>query len=203
MNIKQFTSGCIFIVTCFVLWNCTQKPIIRAETAFTKADSVTDLYLAFQDNILQSWNVMINDDNQKIKAMHNLLHELMISNPEEREQFSTYEQRLDHLMRTRYTQKSMTNADVIAEYDFATYSLIRELVGTAEEKKEYTYNPTLQNLVNDIRVSYERTFIYRIAYDSIVITYNRFLEKNKDHLLEIDHEWVLETKPLFQVASTE
>ena len=64
-----------------ILFNCGKKGEMH-QTTFTRADSLTDLYLSLQDSMLQSWNIMINDDNQKIKAMHNLLHELMITLPQ-------------------------------------------------------------------------------------------------------------------------
>lgn len=185
------------------LWNCGDRQAARQETTFTKVDSLTDFYLALQDSMLQSWNIMINDDNQKIKAMTNLLHELKVSHPEERELLSAYEERLDQLIRLRYTQKSMANADVVEEYDFASNSLVGELISITESKTEFAYNTTLQKLVDEIRAADQRVNNYRIDYDSIVTAYNHFLEKNKDYLTEIDQSSTPEKKPLFQMVSEE
>lgn len=132
--------------------------------------------------------------------MHHLLHELMVTHPEDTEIYTSFEQRLEQLSRMRYTQKSMTNADVIEEYDFASNSLIIELIAAAESKREYSYNITLQKLVDNILVSDQRVNNYRQEYDSIAHIFNAFLERNKDYLLETDHHLMVEKKPVFQTT---
>ena len=195
-------SGILFFCAGIVLLNCGKKAEIT-HPAFTRADSLTDLYLSLQDSVLQSWNVMINDDNQKIKSMHDLLHELLIISSDERDQLTKYEEQLDQLTRLRYTQKSMGNADVIEEYDFASTTLVRELISLAESQTEYTKNTTLQKLVEDIRLADERVNNYREGYDLIVMQYNEFLESNKSFLQEANRDDSLEKKHLFQMVSVE
>jgi hypothetical protein len=170
---------------------------------FTKADSLTDYYLRLQDTLHQQWNIMINDDNQKIKAMQHLVHELIVTNPDEDRDFAAFEERLNQLMRLRYTQKSMVNKDVIREYDHASNELIIELIAAAEQKREYAYNSTLQKLVSNILSADQRMMNYRLAYDSLVGVFNRFVDQNKDHLLESDHSLSLEKKPEFQMTSVD
>jgi len=200
---RTFISGLFISICGVVLMNCGEKKANDPNTTFSKADSLTDSYLAYQDSMLQSWNIMINDDNQKIKAMHNLLHELLITSTDERDQLTKYEEQLDQLVRLRYTQKSMGNADVIEEYDFASTTLVSELISLAELKTEFAYNNTLQRLVDDIRTADQRVDNYREEYDVIVIKYNRFLENNKPHLKEINHSDSLEKKHLFRMVSVE
>ena len=182
-----------------VLSNCGKKTEIHS-TTFTKADSLTDLYLSLQDSMLQSWNVMINDDNQKIKAMHNLLHELMITTSDQNDQLHAYEEQLGHLIELRYNQKSMADEDLIEEYDFASNLLVTELITQAESKTEFAYNPILQKLVEEIRVADQRVSLYREAYDAITFKYNTFLEKNRNYLNEITQKDSLELRPLFQMT---
>jgi hypothetical protein len=147
--------------------------------------------------------VMINDDNQKIRSMHNLLHELLVISTDERDQITKYEEQLEQLIRLRYTQKSMGNADVVEEYDFASTTLVRELISLAETTPEYPKNSTLQKLVDDIRLADERVINYREDYDLIVIDYNRFLDENKSFLEEANRNDTLEKKYLFQMVSVE
>jgi hypothetical protein len=146
---------------------------------------------------------MINDDNQKVKALRNLLHELEVTHPEEKGRYEKISERIDQLTRLRYTQKSMANADVVAEYDYATATLISELISEAESKPEYSYNTTLQILVEQIGVADERMYGYREQYDSIVYTYNQFLEHNMRYLTESEEGVHLNKKPLFQMVSEE
>jgi hypothetical protein len=144
---------------------------------------------------------MINDDNQKIQAMHNLIHELMVSNPELREELSSYEERLSQLERLRYTPKTMANNDVVEEYDFASNALVSEIMALAESQTEYSYNTTLQKLTDRIREADQRMATYREEYDAIVSAYNSFLEKNKNYLHEIDATSSFEKRPLFQMVA--
>lgn len=191
----------VLITNCsFCLVNCDQKPK-ETSAHFTKADSLTDYYLSLQDSMLQTWNIMINDDNQKLRAMQNLLHELSLTHPEEQELYKSFEERLEQLARLRYTQKSMANADVIEEYDFASNSLINELITETEFKKEYAYNATMRSLVEQIRLADERVGNYRYEYDSLVLIFNNFIEKNEIHFSEADNNLPLEKKPAFQIAS--
>jgi len=196
--------GVAFSALGFVVLNCGEKPAAQQETTtFTRLDSLTDCYLGLQDSMLRAWNIMINDDNQKIKAMHNLLHELMVSNPDKQEELTAFEDRLDQLVRLRYTQKTMANADVVEEYDFASNSLVTELLSLAESQTEFAYNTTLQKLADEIRSADQRINNYRADYDAITASYNRFVEKNKDSMKEIDHTLKAEKKPLFQMVSDE
>jgi hypothetical protein len=190
------------VISCFglALFNCGKKPTATEETTFTKQDSVTDTYLAYQDSMLQAWNIMIHDDNQKLKKMHNLLHELMVSNPDQQEEFSRFEERLEQLRQLRYTQKSMANADVVEEYDFASSSLVSELLSITESQPEFAYNSTLQALAEEIQLADQRVNNYRNDYDMIVMSYNRFLEKNQHYLKALD-QTDPEKKPLFQMVS--
>lgn len=186
-----------------LLMNCSQKTVEDHHTVFTKADSLTDSYLAYQDSMLQSWNIMINDDNQKIKAMHNLLHELLVTTTDQHDQLKRYEEQLDQLVRIRYTQHSMGNADVVEEYDFASSTLVSELISLAESKPEFAYNTTLQKLVDDIRVADQRVSNYREEYDIIVMKYNQFLERNTPYLTEISNHDTLQKRHLFKIVAAE
>jgi hypothetical protein len=181
--------------------SCESKKMESRVTTFTEADSLTEIYLNLQDSILLAWNLMINDDNQKIKAMHNLLHELQIAGRFNPSQLESIEQRVEQLKKIRYTPKSMKNSDVVDEYDFASNSLVTELVALAESHSAYSYNSTLQNLVEKIRTAEQRIENYRSAYDAIVLEYNRFLTVNKEHLRDLDLAGALEQKPLFQMVS--
>jgi hypothetical protein len=188
----------LFSSISLLLLNCGKK-IDLHPTTFTRADSLTDLYLSLQDSILQSWNIMINDDNQKIKAMHNLLHELSITSSSN--ELHTYEEQLEHLRDLRYNQKSLAHEDIIEEYDLASNLLVTQLIGIAESRTEFAYNTTLQKLVEEIQVADRRVNHYRQEYDAITKKYNSFLQANKNYLYEISEKDSLELKPLFQMTN--
>jgi hypothetical protein len=191
-------SGLLFFCTVITVTNCGKKADIDQPT-FTKADSLTERYLSLQDSMLLSWNLMINDDNQKIEAMHDLLHELMVASTGDNE-LHAYEEQLDHLVELRYDQRSLADEDLIEEYDFASNLLVSELISQAESRTEFAYNTTLQKLVEQIRIADQRVNIYRESYDVIASKYNAFLNANRTYLTEISMQDSLELKPLFQMT---
>ena len=170
-------------------------------TAFTRTDSLTEIYLTLQDGLLDSWNTMIQDDNHKIKIMKNLFHELQVCGQFDPEILKGLQQRLEQLQHIRYSAKTMWNADIIEEYDFASQSLVTELITLAESHKGYAYNKSLQSMVDDIRSADMRVENYRMDYDSIATRFNQFLDENNDQLREIAEDGNLTKKPLFQIVS--
>lgn len=178
---------------------CERKKDSAHYSDFTKADSLTETYLALQDTMLQTWNSMMYDDNRKVKAMRHLLQELQASNPEKHTELKAIEERIDDLVSIRYDQKTMSNPQLIAEYDFASNSLISELIALTESQKEFAYNATLQKLVDSIRVADQRVISYRQEYDVIAFRFNRFIERNEELLQHIDSD-KLEKRPLFEMA---
>ncbi len=180
---------------------CGGKNVTAKRGDFTRVDSLTETYLMLQDSMLQSWNVMAKDENEKIRAMHELLHSLLASQQDNKDQLVSLEQRLDQLERIRFTQKSMSNPHVVEEYDFSANSLISELISLAESDASFSESTKLQNIVDRIRTSDQRVNIYRAEYDVAADNFNLFLEKNKDQLKEIDQNGSPQKRPLFQMAS--
>lgn len=144
---------------------------------------------------------MLSDDNQKIKSMKALLHELSIGTPYSPEKIESYTSRIDQLHRIRYTIKTMRNLDVVEEYDFASASLVTELITMAESISSFAYNTTVQQLVEDIRASDMRVDNYRADYDSVAITYNRFLEQHAAELKEVNDLPTIPKKALFSMTA--
>lgn len=192
----------LLLISCCLLAVCScEKRQKYEQTQFSKADSLTETYLALQDSMLQAWNIMIHDDNRKIKAMQHLVQEMMISYPEKKEALSMNEARLDDLVTSRYDANSMSDPQLVSEYDFASGSLVNELISLAESAKGFAFNTKLQKLVDEIRAADQRVNNYRNAYDRFAGEYNRFIERNRSMLKEIARDSSLETKPLFQMAA--
>jgi hypothetical protein len=185
------------------LLGCQEKKSPVAQTHFTKEDSLTDRYLVLQDSMLQAWNLMMNDDNQKIKTMQFLLHELSVGKQISEEKIETLEHRLAQLLRIRYTQRTMANLDVVEEYDFASNSLVSELLASATAAPNFHQNPTLQELAERISIADQRVYTFRADYDEVATRYNGFLEQNKTLIKSIDESCSLDKKPLFDMLAEE
>lgn len=178
--------------------SCT-KSKRQDKTSFTKADSLTESYLNLEDSLLHAWNVMAWDERDKIKAMHEILHMMQEQDGFEKDLLKALGQRLDQLDRIRFTQKSLANSYVIEEYDFASNSLVSEIISLAESSDELIMNEKAQKLIDKIKLAEQRVNDYRDEYDKIAIRYNQFIERNEKYLKDLDHTG--EKKALFQMAS--
>ena len=176
---------------------CGNKSEAPEETGWTHTDSLTEVFLMLQDSLHDTWSMMLSDDNDKIKAMKGLIHEMKIGTQYSPEKLEVFEQRIDQLIKIRYTLKTMHNTDVVEEYDFASNSLVTELVAMAESLSSFSYNTTIQKLVEQIRSSDLRVDNYRADYDSVAVAYNRFLEQNAAYIKEITDNDTTMKKPLF------
>ena len=179
---------------------CAKKGDIY-HTTFTKADSVTDTYLSLQDSVLRSWNMIIHDDNQKIKAMRKLVHELQVTSSVD--SLGVYEEKLDHLKEMRYDVESMSDRNVIEQYDQLSQQLTSDIISIAERRSEFPYNTTLQKLVQEIRVADQRIDLFKSEYDVITKRFNAFLRENKIYLSEVGQKDSLELRPLFQSSASD
>lgn len=192
------TAYFFFLASITTLLSCGSKQSTTEKTEFTKIDSLTENYLLLQDSLLYAWNVMVRDENQKIEAMHNLLHLMKKKEGFDKDLIYNLEQRLEQLNRIRFTQKSLANSYVIDEYDFASNSLVTEILSLAEADPEFINSETPQNLIDRVKLADQRVITYRSQYDMIAQRYNQFIERNKGHLKEIDKDCSGEKKALFQ-----
>jgi hypothetical protein len=194
----KVTSFLLTLAVGFVFLNCKPSAKSGEKESFTKIDSLTDTYLNLQDSMLQAWNVMIQDENEKIQSMHELLHVVMRSSAGDKDELASIERRLEQLERIRFDQKSMTNPHVVEEYDFESNSLISELVSISESG---TFsNDSIAELLDRIKSSDQRVLLYRSDYDNATSEFNEFLDKNKKFLKDIDQSDP-QKRPLFQMAS--
>ncbi len=176
---------------------CGNKTEVTEDMAYTHADSLTEVYLMLQDSLHDTWSMMLGDDNEKIKAMKALVHEMRIGTQFTPEKLSVLEERIDQLVNIRYTPKTMSNTDVVEEYDFASNSLVTELISMAESLSSFSYNTTIQQLVEQIRSADLRVDNYRADYDSVASAYNRFIAQHEASIKEVTETDTVMKKALF------
>ncbi len=180
---------------------CTNRTNVHESQKYTRIDSLTDTYLNLQDSLLITWNMMVKDENEKLKSMHELMHSMRNGNLFDQKQVMDLEQRLEQVERIRFNQKTMINAHVVEEYDFASNSLISEIVSLAESNPAFLQKKESQRLVDYIKAADQRVSYYRSDYDYVAQKFNAFLDKNNAQLKEIDPSSSNEKRPLFQMAS--
>lgn len=180
---------------------CSNPTTPTEKTIFTKADSVTETYLVLQDSLLRSWNILVNEENEKMNNLNTLVTQLMKSGNEERVLLNALDDRLAQLKKIRITQKTLGNPYVVEEYDFASNSLVAEIISVAENSEVVFQDPKLMALVDKIKLAEVRVDNHRSLYDSVAVVLNSFLDKNRNLLKEVDNTSNLEKKPLFKAAS--
>lgn len=169
-------------------------------SSFTKADSLTETYLSFQDSLYHLWNVLLKDENEKVETMNAALNHFMVSGLDGYDQLESLKKRLEQLQHIRISQKTLLNPHVIEEYDFECRSLVAEILNTAETSSFLT-DPRSKKLIDQIKFTDQRLADYRQAYDSLAMEYNEFIEKNKSLLKDIDKNSSLQKRPLFNQAT--
>ena len=176
--------------------SCVKRENEGSKAVFTRIDSLTEAYLSLQDSMLHTWNVMMKDENEKLENVGLLLQELKTTG-QDQARIESLEQRLEQLGRIRFTQKTMVNPHVVEEYDFASNSLIAEVISIAEGVPNFQQNTKLQQLTDWVKSADQRVPIYREEYDAVVENFNQFLDKAKPYLHEIDEKNTGEKKVLF------
>lgn len=201
MNVSiRRISGFAVALSAGLLLSCGRSTTSNEKTAFTHIDSLTETYLILQDTLLNSWNKLVNDENEKIEALNAALSHLT-SIVEPRDLVSSLDLQLLQLRQIRITQKTLYNPDVVDEFDFASNSLISEIISLAEANPTLKKNREFQSIIEKIKISEGRVTIYRSDYDSIAQEFNSFLESNKLVLKDIDQNCSLAKRPLFSLSS--
>ncbi len=176
--------------------SCGRTATSSEKTNFTHVDSLTEKYLSFQDTLLQAWNVLARDEKEKLESIEKALHGMIRLSVNELPQLSVLHNRLDQLKQIHLTQKTLSNPYVIEEYDFASSSLVSEVLALMESNPKVVSDAELAELIEKIKFTDQQIEVYRNGYDSITSEFNSFIEINKISLKEVaDNN--LEKRPVF------
>lgn len=180
--------------------SCGRTATSGEKSHFTHTDSLTETFLTFQDTLLHSWNILAKDEHEKLDALEKALHGLIRLSAAEPAQIASLHNRLDQLKQIHITQKSLSNPYVVEEYDFASSSLISEVLSLMETNPKIISDRELVELIDRIKLTDQQIEIFRISYDSIATEFNHFIEKNRHYLKDADpHN--LERRPIFNIAN--
>jgi hypothetical protein len=187
----------LLITFAAVLAACSNRQASNEQTGFTEIDTLTETYLMLEDSLLNTWNTIAHDENEKLKALHELLNDLQQTRPKESAQLLSLQQRLDQLEQMRFTMETMEESHLVDEYDFTSNSLISEITTLVESDPDFPRNTVYQALVDKLKIADQHISIYRTDYDSIASIFNRFLDKNKSKLIDLDESLSQKKRPLF------
>lgn len=192
----------LLFICCAAGWaSCNNRTSALERNNYTHIDSLTDTYLNLQDSLLIVWNVMAKDENEKLRSIHEVLQAMSSSDLFNKNLVASLEQRLEQVKRIRFNQKTIANPHVVEEYDFASNSLISEIVSLAESNLTFIQKKELQSLIDAIKEADQRVNYFRSDYDFIAQKFNLFLDDHQSHIKEIDQNAINGKRPLFQMAS--
>ena len=192
----------LLFICCAAGWaSCNNRTSALERNNYTHIDSLTDTYLNLQDSLLIAWNVMAKDENEKLRSIHEVLQAMSSSDSFNKNLVASLEQRLEQVKRIRFNQKTIANPHLVEEYDFASNSLISEIVSLAESNLTFVQKKELQSLIDAIKEADQRVNYFRSDYDFIAQKFNLFLDNYQNHLKEIDQNAINGKRPLFQMAS--
>ena len=192
----------LLFICCAAGWaSCNNRTSALERNNYTHIDSLTDTYLNLQDSLLIAWNVMAKDENEKLRSIHEVLQAMSSSDSFNKNLVASLEQRLEQVKRIRFNQKTIANPHLVEEYDFASNSLISEIVSLAESNLTFVQKKELQSLIDAIKEADQRVNYFRSDYDFIAQKFNLFLDNYQNHLKEIDQNAINGKMPLFQMAS--
>lgn len=149
----------------------------RSGTSLQEQKRLTEQYDSLHQEVAQRWQVMIDDDNEKLFYMKRLLDEVSYTGHYDQEQYDSLSQAVQALKLTRYDSMTMANSDLIDAYDAATSALTSQVITLAQNHPEFTHYPLMEELIYDISEASDRVLMHRISFDQAARGYNQFIQQ--------------------------
>jgi len=159
----------------------TEQQLSEAEM-----DSLRQVYYHLNDTIRLTWKSMMEDDDEKLSDMQLLLKEVRRTGYYENDTLDSVAQMVVALRMVRYDSVSVGNASLISRYDSLTRVASRSIVRFADDLPPEADQPMIDVLMDRVLAAGSSTVLYRVAYDRFSQDFNRFLEKHKNIMANID-----------------
>ena len=190
------------LVVVISLVGCNNQPESKTATAeFNKIDSLRATFLTIEDSLVHTWNVMINDDNKKIKSLKRLVEEVVYAGGVDSTITQSLLLRIKELKSERYSCKTMSDSDLIDSYDSISNALVNDIINLATAHEEFGRNIVMNELIDEINEAEGKILFFRIDYDDVAKMYNQFLEQNQAYMSDIESKNNLKKIPIFELPS--
>lgn len=199
MKIVKLVACPILWVLVFGIFSCESKKSERTDQQHL--DSLMITYKALTDSVQQHWEVMIADDDEKLQLMKRLLLEVSYTNNYDKSKFEELNTQVDELKASRYDQKTMSDSDLIDDYDSATWQVTDQIIQFARSHTRYDDFPLMQELIDDIHGKNNYVLMHRIHYDNWVKELNEFKRNYEQELTREHPSHDFESMPLFQLPT--
>jgi len=185
-----------FVLIIFLLLSFSCKKPGKTKVSHSEVDSIEIAFHGSYDSIKVCWNRMITDDDEKLFHIKRLLEEISYTNNYDQEIYDSLMTLQEELVALRYDQQSMSNSDLIDDYDIRTAELIKKVITFSKNHPDFKKYPLMSELIMDIQEADNRVLLHRIKYDNFCRIYNEIISQHEDIVTRINPQ-SLEKKALF------
>ena len=188
---------CIILIS-IISASCGSSKHNAEQTNFDRIDSLRSHLLTIEDSLLYRWNIMLNDDNERIRSLAKLVKKLRSVDAIDSSQMASIQNELEELKKSRYFMTKMTSEE-IDTFDSVSFALSRKIVQISDSVGLSEKDDWVNDLISSIHAKEGQILLCRIKYDNVAKEHNEFVEIHKDVIDDIDSELHHTVLPLFEL----
>ncbi|MDH5366030.1 MAG: hypothetical protein OEW67_03530 [Cyclobacteriaceae bacterium] len=171
----------------------------KAETTFDRIDSLRSHLLTIEDSLLYTWNVMIQDDNEKLSDLSRLLDELKYANVLDSNIINAHKEKVKGVKSSRYYMTKMTS-EKIDYYDSISLALSAQIIQLIDSFPDVASKyPFINELIESVYAREANVLRFRVDYDYVAKIHNQFVMDHEDIIDQIDPEYRHTILTLFEL----
>ena len=172
----------------------------RSGASLEEQQRLTQQYDSLYQAVTERWQVMIDDDNEKLFYMKRLLDEVSYTGNYDQANYDSLVLAVEMLKNSRYDSVSMADSDLIDAYDASSSALTSQVIVLAQDHPEFSHYPLMEELIYDISDANDRVLLHRIRFDQAARGYNEFVEQQAQRLDKSITQKRPSTFPVFSLS---
>ncbi len=197
MNFFKFSLPLFLLV--MIIGGCNKKTSTTLSPS--TVDSLKSVFQEIDSNLETTWQEMITDDDEKLDNLRRILQEVEYSGSYNRLQLDSLKKDIDKLEAARYDQQTMSDSELINQYDSLTNQVLGEVTIFTTRLQQFEQYPIMGRLLQEVFEADDRVLHHRIQYDKIAKQYNSFLEAYEPDIQVVARQKNLQPKPLFELQN--
>ncbi len=193
---KNLFNILIFLLFLTVISTSCKKDTSKSRVA--KLDSLKTELDSLRNAVDKAWDSMIFEDNKKLDLLKRTVDEsVYVLNVSEDDQ-TRFHNEIESLREFRYDRQSMSDSDLIDDYDEATNKTIQNIFSFLDSIENSNQVPLIRDLRIEIMEMDEMVIHRRGYYDEPAIRINWIIKNEADRLRKLGEPYAsLDPYPLF------
>ncbi len=203
MYCRHILHAFILIAVGFWLVGCSTAITQQGEqVSIEQFDSLRSTYYHLNDSLNYAWSTVKQSDEQKLQYLDQLLDEMSDKTLVGSDTLALLEQLVLELRAIRFDSVTIANSRQIHQYDSLTGLVSDSLLSLTDRIINVNDNPRLRYLTDKIVSENSGVVLYRLRYDNISQTFNRFIEDNRELMSSLDSTGrPVFKRPMFKLVS--